>query len=45
MIDVFCFNCGFMFTINNMTKNPTKHCPACKNKLEDELLNVMFENQ
>jgi hypothetical protein len=42
MIEVLCFNCGSMFTVQNMTKQPTKYCTACKDRLEDELLNAMF---
>jgi hypothetical protein len=45
MIDVLCFKCGFMFTVPSMTDRPTKHCSACKDKLENELLNAMFGNK
>ena len=45
MIEVLCFNCGSMFTVPNMTNHPTRHCPTCKDKLEDELLNAMFGNK
>jgi hypothetical protein len=45
MIEVFCFNCGLMFTVPNMTDNPTKHCPTCIDKFEDKSLNAMFGNK
>jgi hypothetical protein len=45
MIKVLCFNCGSMFTVPNMTDNPTKQCRACIDKLEDGLLDAMFGNK
>ena len=40
--DILCFNCGSMFTVLFGTNQPTQKCPACKDKLEDELLNIIF---
>ena len=43
--DILCFNCGSMFTVPFGTENLTKKCPTCKDKLEDELLNIIFGNK
>ena len=40
--DILCFNCGSMFTVLYGTNQPTQKCPACKDKLEDELLDIIF---
>jgi hypothetical protein len=34
-----------MFTLPLETNQPTKKCPACKDKLENELLNIIFGNK
>ena len=43
--DILCFNCGSMFAVPFGTENLTKKCPTCKDKLEDELLNIIFGNK
>lgn len=43
--DILCFNCGSMFTLPFGTESLTKKCPTCKDKLEDELLNIIFGNR
>jgi phage FluMu protein Com len=43
--DILCFKCGSMFTVPFGTENLTKKCPTCKDKLEDELLNIIFGNK
>jgi phage FluMu protein Com len=43
--DILCFNCGSMFTVPFGTENLTKKCPTCKDKLEDELLDIIFGNK
>jgi len=42
MSKVLCFDCGSIFTVAEGIKQPTKYCPTCKDKLEDELIKNMF---
>jgi len=42
MIKVLCFRCGVSFEVAEGTKNVTKHCPTCKDKLENEMIQLMF---
>jgi len=39
---VLCFDCGSTYIVPEGTVNATKLCPACKDKLEDELIGKMF---
>lgn len=42
MTKVLCFDCGSIYTVPEGTTNATKLCPACKDKLENELIKNMF---
>ena len=33
MPNVLCFDCGGYFSVDYDTKNPTRQCPKCKDKL------------
>jgi len=42
MIKVLCFKCGISFEVADNVKAPTKYCPTCKDKLENEMIQLMF---
>ena len=42
MPKVLCFDCGGMFEVSYQTSKPTKQCPKCIDKLQDQMLDAIF---
>jgi len=40
--EMICDDCGVTFLSSSESQSPIKHCPKCVEKIQEEMLRIMF---